>query len=221
MFGTLRLISRLVALTILVCLHLLPDRAEAHFSYADPRIVHIAEDHAGGIVILVRMPAPLALLPADWQGAEDTRTPPFVLRDGGETYLDRSVLVAQEDRFHGLLIEGLSVSLNGQMVVPLIGRTKIWLDADRPRFSTVKSALKTLGQPAPTSALPYYDVTLDVEFLIPDGALSQTIRLSSDLGRNFQVMDQFGTVVKLHRETGTETQAMIGVMEASFDGVQS
>jgi hypothetical protein len=54
---------------------LLPDRADAHFSYADPRIVHIAENDEGGIAILVRMPAPLALLPADWQGAEDTRIP--------------------------------------------------------------------------------------------------------------------------------------------------
>jgi hypothetical protein len=113
------------------------------------------------------------------------------------------------------------VTLDGQTTVPLIGRTKIWLDADRPNFSTVRSALKTLGQPAPSAALPYYDITLDVEFLVPDGALSQTIRLSSGLGRYFQVMDQFGTVVKLHRETGTETQATIGTMDAAFDSVQS
>lgn len=221
MFKTSHIISHLMKLVVLACLSLLPDRAVAHFSYADPRIVHIAETEDGEMVILIRMPAPLALLPADWQGAEDRRIPPFARRVDHEIYLDREALIAQEAAFHKTLRDGLSISLDGHRVVPVISRTTVWPDADRPIFSTVKSALKTMDQSPPNSALPYFDVTLDIEILIPGSSLTQTIALTSDLGHNFHVIEQFGTVVKLHRDGGTETRAMMGVLDVSFDSVQS
>ncbi|MCA9233629.1 MAG: hypothetical protein KDA57_23515, partial [Planctomycetales bacterium] len=66
----------------------LPTSAHAHFSYSDPRIIHVAEYGKDQSVILIRMPAPLALLPDDWQGSDDTRDPPFGLVQGDQTVLN-------------------------------------------------------------------------------------------------------------------------------------
>lgn len=217
----LRCIAMLVACWLMAMAALLPDRAEAHFSYADPRIVHIAETEAGEIVILIRMPAPLALLPDDWQGAEDDRVPPFGIRTEVDILLDQTAFRTDEARLDALLLSGLTLWSGDTHIEPVVGRVSAWPDADRPSFGTVKSALKALGQPAPGTDLAYFNSTLDVEFLVPGGSLSAPIRLVSDLGQNFEVMDRFGTVVKLHRASGTETAAMIGVLEAEFDAAQS
>ncbi|WP_299409226.1 HupE/UreJ family protein [uncultured Roseobacter sp.] len=209
----------LLAIVLAACLQAIPDRAAAHFSYSDPRVVHIIETEAGEVAILVRMPAPLALLPGDWQGAADTRMPPFGARVGDEIVLDPQTLRDEEAAFHQLLSEGLTVWSDGSPQNTTIGRTKLWHDADRPTFGTAKSASKTLDREAPQTPLPYFDTTLDVEFLIADGSLTSPLRITSDLGQNFQAMEQFGTIVKLHWDGGTETRAMIGVLDAEFEGV--
>ncbi|WP_298975536.1 HupE/UreJ family protein [uncultured Roseobacter sp.] len=198
---------------------MMPDRATAHFSYSDPRVVHITETEDGAVAILMRMPAPLALLPGDWQGTEETRLPPFGARVGDQIVLDPQTLRDDETAFHQLLSEGLTVWIDGSPQGATIGRTKLWHDADRPTFGTAKSASRTLDRDVPSTLLPYFDTTLDVEFLIADGSLTPPLHITSDLGRNFQVMEQFGTVVKLHRDSGTETRVMIGVLDAEFDGV--
>ncbi|WP_299632453.1 HupE/UreJ family protein [uncultured Roseobacter sp.] len=209
----------LLVIVSAACLQVIPDRAAAHFSYSDPRVVHIIETEAGEVAILMRMPAPLALLPGDWQGAADNRLPPFGARVGDQIVLDPRTLRTEEAALHQLLSEGLTIWIDGSNQSATIGRTKLWHDADRPTFGTAKSASKTLDREAPSTLLPYFDTTLDVEFLIADGSLTSPLRITSDLGRNFQVMEQFGTVVKLHRDSGTETRAMIGVLDAEFDGV--
>lgn len=213
----------LVTLALGVGLFLLasPQPAAAHFSYADPRIVHIAENEAGEIVVLVRMPAPLALLPADWQGAEEARLPPFARRDGEDVLLDARLIQSEQVAFHRLLEDGMSVRQDGQPQTVTVGRTQFWPDADRPTFGTVKSASKALDATAAQSDLPYFDSTLDVEFITSAHGLDAPIQATSLLGERFQVMDRFGTVIKLHRESGTETQAVIGVLDVSFPGVQS
>lgn len=211
-------IRALLTLVLVVCCQIIPDRAAAHFSYSDPRIVHATETENGEIAILVRMPAPLALLPADWQGAEETRLPPFATRGADEIVLDPQTLRSQEVAFHELLSQGLTVWIDGSPQDFTIGRTKLWPDAERPTFSTPKSALKTLDKDAPSTPLSYFDSTLDVEFLVPEGDLSLSLRITSDLGKTFEVMEQFGTIVKLHRDSGTETRAKMGVLDAAFEG---
>lgn len=204
-----------------LCFLLLPLRAEAHFSYSDPRIVHIATNEVGQIAILIRMPAPLAFLPADWQGMEETRTPPFGTRAADDILLDPKKLRDEEQAFHRRLSEGLTLWINGSQQSFTIGRTRLWPDADRPTFGTAKSASKTLDKQASQAPIPYFDATLDVEFLLTQGSLDAPIRVTSDLGATFQVMDKLGTVVKLHRDTGTETSATIGILDAQFDGIVS
>ncbi len=204
-----------------VCLLLLPQRVDAHFSYSDPRIVHVTESDKHALVILLRMPAPLALLPADWQGSKDTRLPPFAMHHAEYLFLDLNALRANQDAFHQLLLDGLTVWLSDQPHELLVGRSRFWLDTERPSFGTVKSALNSLNSSASTTALPYLDATLDVEFIVPAGSLTAPIRISSNLGANFQVIDKFGSIVKLHRDSGTETAAMIGLLRADFPGIQA
>ncbi len=204
-----------------LCFMLLPLPAEAHFSYSDPRVVHIAENEAGQIAVFIRMPAPLALLPADWQGVEETRIPPFGTRTADEILLNPQTLRDEEQAFHRRLSGGMTIWINGLQQSFTVGRTRLWPDADRPTFGTMKSASKTLDRQASQEPLPYFDATLDIEFLLPQGDLDAPIRITSDLGATFQVMDKFGTVVKLHRDTGTETRAMLGILDARFDGLVS
>lgn len=208
-------------LILTLCGLTLPHRADAHFSYSDPRIVHVSETDSGGMTILVRMPAPLALLPADWQGSADTRLPPFARRSGAAILLDAEALATGANDFHQILKNGLSVWVDGQPQELQVNRTRFWPDSDRPAFGTAKSALKSLGRTPPDSGLPYFDSTLDVEFLLPDGALDAAIRIESDQGATFRVIEKFGTVVKLYRAGGWETQAMIGVLRADFPGVRT
>ncbi|MEM1079895.1 MAG: HupE/UreJ family protein [Pseudomonadota bacterium] len=183
--------------------------------------MHIAETEAGEIVILVRMPAPLALLPSDWQGEAETRLPPFSFREGQEILLDLDATRSEQALFHRMLTDGLSVWLNEQLQEISIGRTQFWPDADRPGFGTLKSALRALDETVAATSLPYFDTTLDVEFILPARGLDAAISLSSQLGATFQVIERFGTVIKLHRDGGTETQALIGVLDAAFPSVQS
>lgn len=202
-----------------LCLMLIPLELKAHFSYSDPRIVHVAETDAGEMAILIRMPAPLALLPQDWRGAEETRLPPFGTRAAGDIMLDPQTLHDEQSAFHKHLSAGLIVWIDGSAKSFTIGRTKLWSDADRPSFGTAKSAFKALDKQSPSMPMMYFDTTLDVEFLLPQSSLDASIHLTSDLGGRFKVMDKFGTVVKLHRDSGTETRAMIGTLDAKFDGV--
>lgn len=210
-----------LALTALLSCIAMPKPATAHFSYSDPRIVHIAENDDGHLVILVRMPAPLALLPADWQGGADTGLTPFSFREGAEVFLDRDALRLKRERLHRLLTDGLSVWLDDQPQEISVGRTQFWRDADRPSFGTAKSALRAFETGPAETNLPYFNSTLDVEFLVPGDGLNASIRVSSELGRNFKVINSFATVVKLRRDGGTETRAMIGVLDADFPGIQS
>lgn len=208
----------LLILLTLTCLQLFPQQATAHFSYADPRIVHVAEDAEGEMIILVRMPAPLALLPADWQGETETRLPPFGIGDVGKVLLDQSALRTDEAEFHRLLTEGFSVWVEGVFAELTVMDTKFWLDTDRPTFVTAKSAQKSFEQKAQQAELPYFDSSLDVAYHVSGASLTDPIRIASDLGQTFKVMDRFGTVVKMHRASGTETQAMLGVLHVEFDG---
>ena len=194
-----------------------PYKSKAHFSYADPRIVHIGETDDGHLVILIRMPVPLALLPADWQGVIESRVPPFGVQIGDEVFLDPGLVNADQVTFHQHLLDGLALSLDQQILTPQVGRIRFWLDGERPGFSTPKSALKSFARAAVQTPLPYFDATLDVEFILPGESLQSAIQINSPLGAKFQIMDEFGTIVKLHRETGTITAAMIGILDAESD----
>jgi hypothetical protein len=68
----------LVALAVIM---LSAQSTAAHFlTNSNPRIVHVAQTGDEETVILVRMPAPLALLPDDWAGQDDPRLPLFATR---------------------------------------------------------------------------------------------------------------------------------------------
>lgn len=210
----------LVAIAV-TCLQILPQRALAHFSYSDPRVVHVTEGAAGDMIVLVRMPAPLALLPANWQGASETRLPPFGRGQEDDVLLDQGSLRTQKIQLHQRLSDGLTVWINDAPVHLTVIDARAWLDADRPTFGTAKSALKSFAKPTSHADLPYFDTTLDIAFRVPGARLTDRVRIASDLGRNFEVMDRFGTVIKLHRKGGTETRAMMGVLDATFAPVQS
>lgn len=196
----------------------MPRQGSAHFSYSDPRIIHIAEQDASDVYVLVRMPAPLVLLPDNWQGQEEPRVPPFAVKAGSDVFLDLNAIETRQPELTALLNRSLSLWADGRRLKARIEKFRFWDDDARPSFGTLKSAEAALNTVAPANAalLPYYDLTLDVMLTLPAGSLSQNLRLTSDLGRNFQVIEKFGTVVKLHRSEATETKAMIGVLDVSF-----
>lgn len=196
----------------------LPQGANAHFSYSDPRIIHIAENGGDQSIVLIRMPAPLALLPDDWQGQNDTRLPPFGVRNGTDIFLDTDAVENRKAELEKTLNQSLFIWMSGRESEFQIEQFRFWTDTDRPSFGTLKSAKAAFEKVADTdrSDLPYLDLTLDVAFSIPSATLKQDLRVTSDLGKNFQVMDRFGTVVKLHRSDSIETQAMIGVLDVSY-----
>ncbi|WP_170402127.1 HupE/UreJ family protein [Ruegeria arenilitoris] len=202
----------------LLMLYGLPQGADAHFSYSDPRIIHIAEKGGDQSIVLIRMPAPLALLPDDWQGQNDTRLPPFSVRKGADIFLDEQAVENTGSELRNLLNQSVSVWIDGRKSTTKVEQFRFWADTERPSFGTVKSAKASFEKVArfdPT-ALPYFDLTVDVALSMPSASLNRDLRLASDLGNNFQVMDRFGTVVKLHRSDSVETQAVIGVLDVSY-----
>ncbi len=209
----------LALLAALFVLFGLSETAHAHFSYSDPRVLHVAEREDGQVIIMIRMPAPLALLPEDWRGTEETRTPPFARKVGDETILDINAVAARDAALRDLLNDGLVFSLNGGPVETRVEEFRFWSDNARPRFGTLKTALAAFEQPVDGSEgtrAPYFDLTLDVLMVAPDAELNRAVRLESQLGRNFQVMEKLGTVTKLHRNDTTETLAGLGLLDASY-----
>lgn len=200
----------------------MPKAAQAHFSYSDPRIIHIAQDGPDRAEILIRMPAPLALLPDDWQGQEETRLPPFGVKSGEEVFLDTQAIKARRPELETLLKRSILIRTEGGYVQTQLEHVRFHADAARPAFGTLKSAQEAVSGPASApSVAPYFDLTLDVALSIPSGALSRHLYITSALGRNFQVIENFGTVVKLHRHGATETRAMIGVLDVSFPAART
>ena len=196
----------------------LPQGARAHFSYSDPRIIHVT-DAAGDVYILMRLPAPLALLPGDWQGQAETRLPPFALDERGKAMLDGSALNASKGAFAAALRGAVEVEVNGLRVRPEVRAFRIHPDDTRPRFGTVRTALAAFDDRATSAPVGYFDATLDVMLVLPGAELSDDLRLRSRLGENFQVIEKFGTVVKLHRAEGTETRAGIGLLDVRFPAI--
>ncbi|WP_170386494.1 HupE/UreJ family protein [Ruegeria atlantica] len=195
-----------------------PQRGYAHFSYSDPRIIHIVDDGEDQALVLIRMPAPLALLPDDWQGQSETRVPPFGITDGADIFLDAHAVENNTSELRDILYRSVSIWINGRRSNTKVEQFRFWADTERPSFGTVKSATAAFQEAAHTdlAALSYFNLTVDVALSVPSGSLNQDLRVTSDLGKNFQVMDRFGTVVKLHRSDTVETQAMIGVLDVSY-----
>lgn len=209
---------RILFLAILVSA-MAPDRAQAHFSYSDPRIIHLAE-RDGETVILLRMPAPLALLPEDWKGADDPRVPPFGRRNGDAIALDSAAVVANDAGLRTLLRNSVSLLTEDRQSEMRVEQYRFWSDDERPRFGTLKTAFKAFDAAeaeAPPSS--YFDLTLDVMIVAPDIRLADNLRLVSQLGHQFQVMDKFGTVIKLYRTDARETRAAKGTLDAAFPAI--
>ncbi|UWQ27214.1 HupE/UreJ family protein [Leisingera sp. M523] len=211
--------SLFIALLSLAVLFCDPQGARAHFSNADPRIIHIAAQGNDRAIILIRMPAPLALLPDDWQGRDEVRLPPFAAEMNGEPVLDTAAIAKSDEAVKLRLREVVTLWVSGQRQETRVEKFRFWEDSARPSFGTLKSALSAYEAPFSKdreTPLPYFDLTLDVMISAPSGILAQEIRLDSQLGWNFRVMESLGTVTKLHRETGIETRATMGVLQVSF-----
>ena len=225
----LQAIARSKRCVLLICLACLATSglagiASAHFSYADPRIVHLAERSDGSLVLLVRMPAPLALLPDDWKGADETRLPPFGQKLGDATVLNRSAVASGDAALRDRLRGALALWVDGQRAETRVENYRFWSDGARPRFGTMKSALAAFDSASSDSqvrSVPYFDLTLDVLISAPTGDLTRELRLESRLGHRFRVIEKLGTVVKLHRDSGTETKAALGVLDVSFPRVST
>lgn len=205
-----------MALILSLATMIAPQNARAHFSYSDPRIIHVTEGVDGGVEIFMRMPAPLALLPEDWKGSGDTRLPPFAVLTGSGAALDVSAFELTNPEFSTVLERSLTVEMDGETVQPVLRAFRVWHDSDRPRFGTVKTAIAALQSSPEPKPVPYFDATLDIRLALPGINLNRDMRLTSRLGQNFQVIEKFGTVVKFHRSEGTETKAVIGVLDVSF-----
>lgn len=189
--------------------------AAAHFSYSDPRIIHLAPED-GGAVALIRLPGPLALLPDDWQGQAETRLPPFAADLDGDTVLDRDAVAKDRAALMARLADALTLEVDGRSVRAEVQAVRFWSDDGRPSFGTLASARKAFARPeGAVDPLGYYDLTLDLRVVLPGVDPTRDVRVVSDLGRNFEVMDRFGTVLKLHRET-IETRAVLGVVDVTF-----
>lgn len=200
-----------------------PKQVQAHFSYSDPRIIHISQSGPEQALVLIRMPAPLALLPEDWQGQDETRLPPFAIRTGPLILLDPDAVTARQSELMALLNGSVSFWVDGQRIQTRTEAFRFWPDASRPSFGTLKSAKAAFDKPhaADAATLPFFDLTLDVALSLPLDTLNENLRLMSELGENFQVIDKLGTVIKLHRDEATETSAMVGVLDVSFLAVQT
>ena len=209
-------ILSVLAFMVGICL---AENANAHFSYSDPRIIHMTAHENGQSVILVRMPAPLALLPDDWKGVEDKRVPPFGSVENGNTVLDPAAIADGEAVLRARLNESVELWIGGQRAETRVEAFRFWSDKARPTFGTVRSALAAFDAPFDRSAVvraSYFDLTIDVMVSVPAADLSEEVRLVSSLGHRFRVIDKLGTVVKLHRKDATETSATLGVMDVSF-----
>ncbi|MDD9745279.1 MULTISPECIES: HupE/UreJ family protein [Marinovum] len=191
-----------------------PHIARAHFSYSDPRIIHVTETR-GELAVLMRLPAPLALLPDDWQGRAETGLPPFAFAMGDEALIDPNALDLADPGVQAALSRLLMLEIDGRAVTPEIRAIRLHDDDARPRFGTLKTARSALAAPAGTGPVPYFDATLDLLLMAP-GGLDSDLRLASDLGARFAVMDRFGTVLKLYRAEVTETQAVLGPFDVHF-----
>ncbi|WP_417522809.1 HupE/UreJ family protein [Marinovum sp.] len=191
-----------------------PHVAHAHFSYSDPRIIHVTETQ-GELAVLMRLPVPLALLPDDWQGRAETGLPPFTFAAGDEVMLDPGALDIADPELRGALSRLLTLEIGGRAEASEVRAIRIYADDARPRFGTLKTARSAFATPAGTGPVPYFEATLDVLLTVP-GGLDSDLRLASGLGARFAVMDRFGTVLKLHRADEIETRAVLGLFDVSF-----
>ncbi|SFA84693.1 Hydrogenase/urease accessory protein HupE [Poseidonocella pacifica] len=211
--------GRVMALMLSLATMIAPQEARAHFSYSDPRIIHVTENADGNVEIFMRMPVPLALLPEDWKGNAETRLPPFAVSTGNSAALDVSALDLTNPELAAVLERSLTVQMDGETLQPVLRAFRVWHDSDRPRFGTAKTAIAALENNSEPKPVPYFDATLDIRLALPGINLNRDMRLTSSLGENFQVIEKFGTVVKFHRSEGTETKAIIGVLDVSFPPV--
>ncbi|MCA9233492.1 MAG: HupE/UreJ family protein, partial [Planctomycetales bacterium] len=120
------------------------------------------------------------------------------------------------------LNKAVTLWAGGRHVGTRVEQWRFWSDNARPRFGTLKSALAAFDAPIDqpeTLRASYFDLTLDVIMTVPLTSLSAELRLESQLGHRFRVMDKLGTVVKLHRKNATETRAALGVLDVSFPSI--
>ncbi|GAA0415854.1 hypothetical protein GCM10009133_25410 [Cocleimonas flava] len=202
----------------------IPTIAFAHFSYSDPRIVHVAQQTNDSSVVLIRMPAPLVLLPDDWKVGEESTTPPYSLESEGKTILDLSTVTKSDAILRKQLNHAVELWVGNKRADTNVEGFRFWNDDERPQFGTLKSALKTFELPidqAQITSASYFDLTLDVMISVPVNGLNKELHIRSNLGHNFPVMDKLGTVVKLHRNNNTETKAVLGVVDVTFPSTQT
>lgn len=214
-----KIAQRLSLRTVLFVVLIIPGLAHAHFSYSDPRIIHLVEQDSSHSSVLVRMPAPLAFLPDDWSGEEDARIPPFAVESQGTILLDAEAINISRETIKRQLDKVLTLSVNGHDVNTRVTQFRIWSDTQRPRFGTLKTARASFDKPSEielATEASYFDLTLDVQLQADVGNLSEQIQIESTLGKRFRVMEKLGTVIKLHRQESTETKAAIGLVDISF-----
>jgi len=198
--------------------------AHAHVIFdADPRIIYVSEQDNSEVLVLVRMPVPLALLPDDWKGHEDPRIPPFGSISENGTKLDLSAVVKNRSALETLLRNGMSISIGGEEVELHIEEYRFWADDSRPNFGTWKAALRSFaaeGHPIETERASYFDLTLDVMITIEGVDLLDHLRIESTLGHQFREMQYNGTVLKLRRNEIVETKGVLGLLDVSFPRVE-
>jgi hypothetical protein len=197
----------------------------AHFlTNSNPRIVHVAQTGDEETVILVRMPAPLALLPDDWAGQDDPRLPLFATRRDGDLVLKPVTLAQHDAAVRALLEKSLTLTLSGEPFVARVAGYRVWARDTRPSFGTLKTALAAFEKPYDRNSatpLALYDLTLDIWMTVASDGLSGELRVKSLLGQKFRVVERLGNVIKLYRAQGVETKATIGVLDVSFPAFQT
>jgi hypothetical protein len=175
----------------------------AHFlTNSNPRIVHVAQTGDEETVILVRMPAPLALLPDDWAGQDDPRLPLFATRRDGDLVLKPVTLAQHDAAVRALLEKSLTLTLSGEPFVARVAGYRVWARDTRPSFGTLKTALAAFEKPYDRNSatpLALYDLTLDIWMTVASDGLSGELRVKSLLGQKFRVVERLGNVIKLYR----------------------
>lgn len=208
---------------LLISLFIMPLSAFAHFGEAITRNIIVEPINNNDLIIIhVRSPAPLILLPSNWAGIDKQQPIPFtkIEKNGTEAlyYLDEVDIREQLPQFKKIIMKEFYLkTAEGKRLEYKVGKIKIHNFHDRPVFNNLDNAYIAMsGEVFPNNPLELFDVVIDFSVTFSGADFSEDIFLVSTAGEKFKATDWLVNVITYPKSVNIEVKIIPGTLSEGF-----
>jgi hydrogenase/urease accessory protein HupE len=204
---------------LFISLFIISLSAFAHFGEAITRNMIIEPtNNKDSIVVHIRSPAPLILLPPNWAGIDKQQRIPFTKIEKTELgilyYLDEVDIREHISRFKEIIMKEFYLkTTNGKRLEYNVGKIKIHNFHDRPAFNNLDNAYISMsGEMFPNNPLELFDAVIDFSVTFSGADFSEDIFLVSTAGEKFKATDWLVNVITYPKSMNIEVKTIPGTL---------